>query len=145
MEPEPPGAASFCLELEPEPTPVGRSRSRLRDHGHQEAEPPKKVAVPQHCLPEAWLCNTVACKLCFLFRIQTAVKSAPHFSYPTSTPTTPWSKNFTGWWVSVQYSSDADTFHFRIFLYWFFLITESFVVENLWIFFLLVYLFFYFI
>ena len=33
MEPEPPGAASFCLE--PEPTQVGRSRSRLWDLGHQ--------------------------------------------------------------------------------------------------------------
>ena len=44
MEPEPPGAAFFCLE--PEPTQVGRSRSqsRLRDLGHQESEPeqPKK-------------------------------------------------------------------------------------------------------
>ena len=46
MEPEPPGAASFCLE--PEPTQVGRSRSRLRDLGNQEPEPPKKVAAPQH-------------------------------------------------------------------------------------------------
>ena len=36
MEPEPPVAASFCLE----PTQVGRSRSRsrLRDLGHQEPE-----------------------------------------------------------------------------------------------------------
>ena len=42
MEPEPPGAASFCLEPEPELTQVGRSRSRLRDLGHQEPEPPKK-------------------------------------------------------------------------------------------------------
>ena len=25
------------------------SRSRLRDPGHQEPEPPKKVAAPQHC------------------------------------------------------------------------------------------------
>ena len=40
------GAASFCLE--PEPTQVGRSR--LRDLGHQEPEPPKKVAAPQHWL-----------------------------------------------------------------------------------------------
>ena len=47
LELEPPGAASFCLE--PEPTQVGRSRSRLRDLGHQEPEPPKKVAAPQHC------------------------------------------------------------------------------------------------
>ena len=47
MEPEPPGAASFCLE--PEPTQVGRSRSWLRDLGYQEPEPPKKVAAPQHC------------------------------------------------------------------------------------------------
>ena len=49
MEPEPPRAASFCLELEP--TQVGRSRSQLRDLGHQEPEPepPKKVAAPQHC------------------------------------------------------------------------------------------------
>ena len=47
MEPEPPGAAFFCLELEP--TQVGRSRSRLRDLGHLEPEPPKKVAAPQHC------------------------------------------------------------------------------------------------
>ena len=47
MEPEPPGAASFCLE--PEPTQVGRSRSRLRDLGHLEPEPPKKVVAPQHC------------------------------------------------------------------------------------------------
>ena len=46
MEPEPAGAASFCLE--PEPTQVGRSRSRLRDLGHQEPEPPKKVAALQH-------------------------------------------------------------------------------------------------
>ena len=48
MEPEPPGAAFFCLE--PEPTQVGRSRSRLRDLGHlePELEPPKKVAAPQH-------------------------------------------------------------------------------------------------
>ena len=43
-EPEPPGAASFCLEAEP--TQVGRSRSRLWDLGHP--EPPKKVAAPQH-------------------------------------------------------------------------------------------------
>ena len=50
MEPEPPGAASFCLE--PEPTQVGRSRSRLRDLGHQEPEPPKKVAAPQHCISD---------------------------------------------------------------------------------------------
>ena len=48
MEPEPPGAASFCLE--PEPTQVGRSQSRLRDLGHQEPEPPEKVAALQHCL-----------------------------------------------------------------------------------------------
>ena len=52
MEPEPPGAAFFTPE--PEPTQVGRSRSQLRDLGHleqeQEPEPPKKVAVPQHCL-----------------------------------------------------------------------------------------------
>ena len=41
MEPEPPGAAFFCLE--PEPTQVGRSRSRLRDLGHLEPEPPNKV------------------------------------------------------------------------------------------------------
>ena len=49
MEPELPGAASFCLE--PEPTKVDRSRSlsRLRDLGHQEPEPPKTVAAPQHC------------------------------------------------------------------------------------------------
>ena len=40
------GAASFCLELEP--TQVGRRRSRLLDLGHQEPEPPKKVAAPQH-------------------------------------------------------------------------------------------------
>ena len=42
MEPELPGAASFCLE--PEPTQVGR------DLGHQEPEPEplKKVAAPQH-------------------------------------------------------------------------------------------------
>ena len=40
------GAASFCLE--PEPTQVGRSR--LQDLGHQEPEPPKKVAAPQHCI-----------------------------------------------------------------------------------------------
>ena len=48
MEPEPPGAAFFCLE--PEPTQVGRSRSQLRDLGHLEPDPylPKKVAVPQH-------------------------------------------------------------------------------------------------
>ena len=25
------------------------SRSRIRDLGHQEPEPPKKVAAPQHC------------------------------------------------------------------------------------------------
>ena len=31
MEPEPPEAAFFCLELEP--TQVGRSQSRLRDLG----------------------------------------------------------------------------------------------------------------
>ena len=31
MEPEPPGAAFFCLELEP--TQFGRSRSRLRKLG----------------------------------------------------------------------------------------------------------------
>ena len=36
MKPEPPGAASFCLELEL--TQVGRSRSRLQDIGHQEPE-----------------------------------------------------------------------------------------------------------
>ena len=50
MEPEPPGAAFFCLEPEPEPTQVGRSRSRsqLRDLGQLEPEPPKKVAAPQH-------------------------------------------------------------------------------------------------
>ena len=48
MEKEPPGTASFCLE--PEPTQVGWSRSRLRDLGHQEPEPPKKVAAPQHCV-----------------------------------------------------------------------------------------------
>ena len=47
MEPEPPGAASFCLE--PELTQVGWSRSRLWDLGIQEPEPPKKVAAPQHC------------------------------------------------------------------------------------------------
>ena len=47
MEPEPPGAAFFCLE--PEPTQVGRSWSRLRDLGHLEPEVPKKVAAPQHC------------------------------------------------------------------------------------------------
>ena len=46
------GAASFCLEPEPEPTQVGRSRSRLRDLGHQEPEPPKKVAAPQHWSPQ---------------------------------------------------------------------------------------------
>ena len=52
-EPEPPGAASFCLEPEPEPPQVGRSRSLLRDLGHQEPEPepPKKVAAPQQ-----WFC-----------------------------------------------------------------------------------------
>ena len=49
MEPEPPGAAFFTLELEPEPTQVGRIRSRLRDLGHQEPVPPKQVAAPQHC------------------------------------------------------------------------------------------------
>ena len=52
MEPEPAGAAFFCLE--PEPTQVGqsRSRSRLRDLGdlEPEPEPPKKVAAPQHCV-----------------------------------------------------------------------------------------------
>ena len=51
MEPEPPGAAFFCLEPEPEPTQGGRSRSWLRDLGHLEPEPeqqPKKVAAPQH-------------------------------------------------------------------------------------------------
>ena len=52
MEPEPPGAAFFCLELEPEPTQVGQSRSRsqLRDLGdlELEPEPPKKVAAQQH-------------------------------------------------------------------------------------------------
>ena len=47
MEPEPPGAAYFCLE--PEPTQVGRSRSRFRDLDHPEPEPPKRVAAPQHC------------------------------------------------------------------------------------------------
>ena len=46
MEPEPPGAAIFCLE--PEPTQFGRSRSRLQDLGLPEPEPPKKVAAPQH-------------------------------------------------------------------------------------------------
>ena len=52
MVPEPPGAASFCLE--PEPIQVGRSRSRLRDLGdlELEPEPPKKVAAPQHCAIE---------------------------------------------------------------------------------------------
>ena len=40
MEPEPPGAASFCLEPEPESAP---------GPCHQEPEPPKKVAAPQHC------------------------------------------------------------------------------------------------
>ena len=44
MEPEPPGAAFFCLQPEPELTQVGRSR--LRELGHP--EPPKKVAAPQH-------------------------------------------------------------------------------------------------
>ena len=47
MEPEPPGAAFFCLE--PEPTQVGQSWSRLQDLGHPEPEPPKKVVAPQHC------------------------------------------------------------------------------------------------
>ena len=56
MEPEPPGAASFCLE----PTQVGRSRSRLWDLGHP--EPPKKVAAPQH-----WLCNFLFIFLLALF------------------------------------------------------------------------------
>ena len=48
MEPEPPGAAFFCLK--PEPTQFGRSQSqsRLRDLGLP--EPPKKV----------WLRNTVS-------------------------------------------------------------------------------------
>ena len=52
MEPEPAGAAFFCLEPEPEPTQVGRSRSRsrLRDFSDLEPEPPKKVAAPQHCV-----------------------------------------------------------------------------------------------
>ena len=47
MEPEPPRAAFFLLE--PEPTQVGWSWSQswLRDLGHQEPEPPKKVAAPQ--------------------------------------------------------------------------------------------------
>ena len=49
MEPEPPGAAFFCLQPEPELTQVGRSRSWLRYLGDQEPEPPKKVAAPQHC------------------------------------------------------------------------------------------------
>ena len=48
MEPEPPGAAFFCLK--PEQTQFGRSQSqsRLRDLGLP--EPPKKV----------WLRNTVS-------------------------------------------------------------------------------------
>ena len=52
LEPEPPGAAFFCLEPEPEPEPtqVGRSRSRLLDLGDLEPELPKKVAAPQHWL-----------------------------------------------------------------------------------------------
>ena len=50
MEPEPPGAAYFCLE--PEPTQIGRSRGQLRDLGHAEPEPPKTVAAPQHCLED---------------------------------------------------------------------------------------------
>ena len=44
MEPEPSGAAFFCLE--PEPTQLGRSR--LRDLGHPEPELPEKVAALQH-------------------------------------------------------------------------------------------------
>ena len=51
MEPEPHGAAIFCLE--PELTQVGRSRSRFRDLDHPEPEPPKKVAAPQHCLQQS--------------------------------------------------------------------------------------------
>ena len=35
--------------MEPETSLVAWSRSRLRDPGHQEPEPPKKVAAPQHC------------------------------------------------------------------------------------------------
>ena len=54
MEPEPPGAAFFCLEPEPELTQVGQSRSRswLRDFSDLEPEPelPKKVAAPHHCV-----------------------------------------------------------------------------------------------
>ena len=54
MEPEPAGAAYFCLEPEPEPTQVGQSqsRSRLRDFSDLEPEPEplKKVAAPQHCV-----------------------------------------------------------------------------------------------
>ena len=50
MEPEPPGAAFFCLE--PEQTQVGRSRRRLWDLGDLEPEPPKKVASQQHWFKE---------------------------------------------------------------------------------------------
>ena len=48
LEPEPPGAAFFCLE--PEPTQEGQSRSwsLLWDLGHPEPEKPKKVTAPQH-------------------------------------------------------------------------------------------------
>ena len=56
MEPEPPGAAFFCLE--PVPTQVGRSRSWLRDLGDPEPEPPATLVFlvveqyrsEKHCL-----------------------------------------------------------------------------------------------
>ena len=62
MEPEPPGAAFFCLE----PTQVGRSRSRSRllNLGHPEPEPPQKVAAPQHC---CLLCKIVLPVVFYIF------------------------------------------------------------------------------
>ena len=46
MEPEPPGAAFFCLK--PEATQFGWRGSQLQDFGLPEAEPPKKMAAPQY-------------------------------------------------------------------------------------------------
>ena len=66
MEPEPSGAAFFCLE--PEPTQCGRSRSRLRDLGL--AEPPKK-----------WrLCNTD----CMVYRLKYTFTRLAYTTYPFS-------------------------------------------------------------
>ena len=56
MDPELPRAASFGLELEQTKVGLSPSRSLLRDLGHQEPEPLKKVADPQHCY-SLLLCN----------------------------------------------------------------------------------------